>query len=178
MLPKFIEIKTRYDSLYNRMLSEGRLPLKETSLGYWGISTAEDIFELFRMLGLEKSRRFIDLGSGDGKVTLIASLFTRSVGIEIDDELVSHSKKIRDELGLKAKFINGNYHAHDISGYDLVFINPDQSLARLEQKLFRELRGKLVVYGPHYHPRLLKKEASFIANTSPVAVFTNKALQA
>ncbi len=174
MREDFLIIKTEYDSLYNTMLSEGRLPLKETELGYWGISTADDIFHLFQTLKLNKFKSFIDLGSGDGKVAMIASLFTKASGIECDKELVDHSKRIKKKLKLSAEIIHGDFLQHDLTSYDLIFINPDQHMTKLEPKLHRELRGKLVVYGPHYHPTLLKKEAGFIAHTSPVTVYRNR----
>jgi len=149
--------------------------MKETSLGYWGISTADDVFHLFKDLRLERHKSFIDLGSGDGKVTLIASLFTQATGIECDEELIGHSRDMKKKLGLKkAEFIQGDFMAHDLSSYDFIFINPDKQMHALEPKLFRELHGRLVVYGHLYHPSVLEKEAHFIAHTTPVTVYRNR----
>jgi protein-L-isoaspartate O-methyltransferase len=173
MIPQYHEIKSAYDRFYNSLLSEGKLPLKDTGKGFWGISTADDVFHLFKSMKLGKYRSFIDLGSGDGKVVLIASLFTKATGIEFDSDLVGHSERIRDKLGLNAKFIKGDFLEHSLKGHDFIFINPDQQMKDLEPKLFTELKGKLVVYGPHYHPKMLKKEARFIANTTPVSVYVN-----
>ena len=174
MFEDYILIKTAYDSLYNTMLSKGKLPLKQTELGYWGISTADDIFHLFKTLNLNKKNRFIDLGSGDGKVTLIASLFMKEAGIECDPELISHSRTIQNKLGMRAEFIQGNFLLHDLSGYDTLFIHPDQHMHALEPKLMKELKGKLVVYGPHYHPTTLKKEAEFLAHTTQVTIYSKQ----
>ncbi len=173
MLTKYFEIKSAYDSFYNSILAEGKLPMRETAKGYWGIATADDVYELFKTIKLEKFRSFVDLGSGDGKVVSIASLFTKAIGIEIDRELVMHSERIKNKLNINAKFIEGDFLKHNLSKFDFVFINPDQHMTKLEPKLFKELNGKFVVYGPHYHPKLLKKEARFISYTSPVSVFIN-----
>jgi protein-L-isoaspartate O-methyltransferase len=174
MLAKFTEIKTSYDSLYNHMLAAGRIPMKETELGYWGISTADDVYNLFSTLKLNKFKSFIDLGSGDGKVALIASLFTKATGIECDDELIQHSETMKSKVkAKKVRFIKGDFMSHNLSDYDFIFINPDKHMHALEPKLFKELKGKFVVYGPHYHPKLLTKEMNFIAHTTPVTVYRN-----
>jgi len=83
----------------------------------------------------------LDLGSGDGKIVLIASLFTKSAaGIEFDEELVKKGIEIRDKLGLKCDLICADYMEHDFSQYDILFINPDKSFHHgLEEKLLREM---------------------------------------
>ena len=49
---------------------------------------------------MKRFNRFIDLGSGDGKVALIASLFCRQAeGIEIDDELFGKSLEMKEKFG-------------------------------------------------------------------------------
>ena len=40
-----------------------------------GPSGTQDIYDFFVKIKLERYKNFIDLGSGDGKVVLIASLF-------------------------------------------------------------------------------------------------------
>jgi hypothetical protein len=163
-LAKFLAIKSEYERFYNDLLSQGRLPLKDTGEGYWAMAVADDVYELFRRLKLQRYKSFIDIGSGDGKVVLIASLFTRATGIEVDDK----------KLKLISILLHGDYHELDLRAYDLIFYHPDHHNHRLELKLMEELQGKLVVYGGLYHPTSLQREMHFIANTTPVTVFGRK----
>ncbi len=177
MLAKYIQIKSEYDKFYNRLLSQGRLPIKDTGVGYWGISVADDLFELFKRIKLDKHKNFLDLGSGDGKVVMIASLFTKATGIEADEELHNFAKEIKKKLKTmagKASLINENFYDHDISKYDVIFYNPDQNPEKISPKFSKELKGKLIVYGPHFHPENLKKETSFFANTTQVTIYTKE----
>ncbi len=174
MLAKYTVIKDAYDKFYNELLASGRLPLKDTGEGFWGIAAADDLIHLFKKINLDSHKSFLDLGSGDGKVVMIASLFTNATGIEIDRELHDKAVEIKNKLGLKkASLINGNYMDHDLSKYDVVFINPDKRMTQLEPKLLRELKGKLVVYNHLFHPEVLRKEMEFVAHTTPVAIFRN-----
>jgi len=34
-----------------------------------------------------------------------------------------------------------------------------------------ELKGRLILYGAHYHPTNLQLNMSFIANTTPVSIY-------
>ena len=162
---RFSEIKKEYDDFYNGLLRQGKLPLWNTGKGFWGHAIAEEIFEAFKKLKLNKFKSFIDLGSGDGKVVLIASLFCkRAVGIEIDNELHRKALEIQNKLLIpNAIFYNNDFFAHSISEFDAVFTYPDQPMERgLEEKLLNELNGKLIHYGHHFHPSQLKKEHSFL----------------
>jgi len=173
-LSKFLQIKSEYDKFYHQLLAKGRLPLKDTGFGYWAMACADDIYPLFKRIRLEKAKNFLDLGSGDGKVVMIASLFTKSTGIELDKELYDKSVEIKDKLGVKARLLNTDYHSHDLSKYDWIFYHPDQQNHKLEAKMMKELKGKLIVYGGHHHPTSLKREMSFMAETTPVTIFGNR----
>jgi protein-L-isoaspartate O-methyltransferase len=175
-LGRYLAVKSAYDSFYASLLSRGRLPVKDTGVGYWGMSVADDIYSLFNRIRLHEYKNFIDIGSGDGKVVLIASLFTKATGVEIDDELHQKALQIRDNLKLKAEFIKGDYHDINLRKYDLVFYHPDSNNHRLELKLMEELKHRLILYGPHYHPTSLQHEMTFIANTTPVSVFLPRRL--
>ena len=168
---RFLTIKGAYDQLYTSMLARGKLPLKDTGVGYWSMAVADDIYTLFQRIKLQDSKNFIDIGSGDGKVVMIASLFTKASGIEIDSELHEKALKVRDKLGLKAKLVKGDYHDLDLSKYDVIFYHPDHANHKLELKLMDELKGKLILYGPDNHPTSFQREMSFIANSTPVSIF-------
>lgn len=145
----------------------------DTSMGFWGAAITEHIYEFFKKIKLQNYRNFLDLGSGDGKVVLIASLFgVKATGIEIDDDLIKTSERIKKELKLKADFIKGDFFKHDFSKYDIIFINPDKGFENgLEDKLLKELNGKLSVYNQIFLPRFLRKGRSYWFDQVPVIIY-------
>jgi len=158
MEKQFNEIKAAYADFSRELLKNGKLPIKDTGIGYWSIAVCDEIFALFNRMNLSQYHSFVDLGSGDGRVTLIASLFTKAHGIEFDPELHAKSMEMKDKLGLDAQFYHGDFLKQDLSNYALLFIHPDQHInKKLEGKLLREMNGKLLVHGPLYHPSTLKK---------------------
>lgn len=175
MEEKFREVKGVYDFIQKDMLRQGKLPLMDTGVGFWGGSAAEEVFEVFKKIKLHNFKSFIDLGSGDGRVVLIASLFgVRAIGIEVDNELFRKSLEIQRKLNLpNAAFYNNDFFDHNFSGYDILFSNPDQPMERgLEKKLLNEMNGKLILYGHHFHPKNLNREDSFIINGTLVTVYS------
>ena len=169
----FSSIKEAYENYYKMLLKKGKLPLRSTDVGFWGASVSEEVWDLFiGYLNLYGNKKFIDLGSGDGKVALLASLFTNSTGIEHDEELHGVAEHMKKHFKLSTNFVRGNFLEHDLSPYDLLFINPDQPMHALEKKLLREMNGKLVVYGLHYQPTTLKKVRSFSVGGTPVSIYT------
>jgi protein-L-isoaspartate O-methyltransferase len=173
-LAKYLAIKSEYERFYYDLLSSGRLPLKDTGHGYWAMAVADDVYELFKRLKLQEYKKFIDIGSGDGKVALIASLFTNATGVEIDEELHNKATEISRKLKLRSRLVHGDYHELDLAAYDVIFYHPDHHNHKLELKLMKELQGKLIVYGGLYHPTNLQREMHFIANSTPVTIFSRK----
>lgn len=168
-------IKEGYDDFYRFILKNGKLPMWSTSKGFWNASISDDVFELFKKLKLDSYRNFVDLGSGDGKVVLIASLFgVNAHGIEVDDYLHNVATTMKKRFSIRnAKFFKKDFLDHNLSNYDFVFIAPDAPLERgLSDKLMKELNGRLVVYGPHFHPTKLNKEKHFFVNDTKVGLFT------
>ena len=163
----FEQIKNEYSLFYRELLRNGKLPMWSTSKGFWNASSADSIFEAFNKIKLDRFKNFLDIGSGDGKVVLIASLFCKNTeGIEIDSFLHSKAVQIQDKFGLKnTRLHNRDFFEHDFSKYDILFLSPDAPLERgLETKLAKELEGKLLHHGHHFHPRLLSKEEGFLVN--------------
>ena len=174
---KFKAIKENYDEFYKSLLEKGQMPLRSTSLGFWNAAISEEVYNAFKQLKLNKFKSFIDLGSGDGKVTLIASLFCKEAhGVEIDEEL--HDKALEMQQRLKIKnvvFHNKDFFDHSIKDYDVVFVNPDTPMERgLETKLLKELNGKLIHHGHHFHPINLKKEQSLLVNNTLMTMYSRK----
>src|SRR3989344_5383126 len=79
---------------------------------------------LFNLLRENSCKKFMDLGSGDGRVVIdFAKAGFESYGVEINPLLVLWSKLKIKKLGLKnAKIKWGNIWPTDLSGFDSVFI--------------------------------------------------------
>ena len=147
-----------------------------TSKGFWNASISDEVYTAFKKIGLNQFKNFLDIGSGDGKVVLIASLFClNAFGIEADKFL--HNKA--NEIKMKCRIFNATFHnidffEHNFLKYDVLFLAPDAPLERgLENKLLKEMKGKLIHYGHHFHPRFLRKEDSFLVNGNLITVYSN-----
>ncbi|MBI2136670.1 hypothetical protein HYU06_06380 [Candidatus Woesearchaeota archaeon] len=180
---RFNAISNAYDDYYKSLLSKGKLLVRDTSAGIWGYASASICFEFFRQINLGKYKNLIDLGSGDGKVVAIASLFTNSVGIEADKELFEDSIKIKDKLvknnvieQKRCKLINDDFmkQEYDLSEYDLIFINPDKLFTlEFEQKLIKELTGTLYIYNSIFAPKMLRKGKTYWIKQMPIITYNN-----
>ena len=173
----FTKLKTKYDNFQNHLLRNGVLLAKDTKIGYWGVTPLQETYELFKLLNIGSYGSFLDIGSGDGRIVLLASLFgVESHGIEFDDWLVNSSILIKNSLKLpnqQIKLLQENFMDHDFSKYGLIFISPDKPLARkgLERKMLNELKGHLVVHGWEFQPTMLKKREEHIINGEKFCVY-------
>jgi tRNA1(Val) A37 N6-methylase TrmN6 len=176
----FKNIVEMYNSFYKFLyVKHQQFPIKDTKIGFWGVSPSEDIYNLFKEIRLNNYSHFIDLGSGDGKVALIASLFTHSTGIEYDEWLHAVSLDIKDKLyhlplTKRTRLINGDFMKHNFSNYDIAFINPDKSTKEIKNKLKDEFKGKLIVLGNH--DKHMDEENFFLINGTTFTIynFSNK----
>ena len=197
----FTKIKKEYDDYYKSLLRNGKLPMWSTgdmrvssdmvsefrranlaghsnsltSHGFWNAAIADEVYSAFKRIRLNQFKNFLDIGSGDGKVVLIASLFCQNAeGVEIDKSLHDKANEICMKLRIQnAKFYNVDFFGHDFSKHDILFLNPDTPLERgLEKKLINEMKGKLIHYGHHFHPRFLKKGDNFFVNGNLVCVYS------
>jgi SAM-dependent methyltransferase len=103
---------------------------------------------IYAMLDLARVTRtdvVYDLGSGDGRVVIVAAqrYGARGVGIEIQPQLVAASRQVAREGGVQDRvtFIEGDLFAADLAAATVVtlWLSPEVN-ARLEAKLRRELR--------------------------------------
>ncbi len=170
---KFQRIKAAYGDFTQGLLRKGQLPLRSTEKGFWNPASDEEIYEAFQQLGLGRYKSFLDIGSGDGRVVLIASLFTpKAEGVEIDGELHRVALQMQEKLGTNAVFHSKDIFVHDLSAYDILFINPDAPMERgMEDKLLAEMKGHLILYGHHFHPRFLEKKLAVNINDTPITVY-------
>jgi hypothetical protein len=178
---QFTKIKAKYDAFQRHLLKNGRFPHKETRVGFWGVTPAEELYEFFKEVGLEKHKKMLDLGSGDGRAVLIGSLFgVEAHGLEFDPWLVNVSLHIRRTLDLpefsRTHFLEKDFMQHDIRDYDIIYSSPDKPFYRdgFEEKLLQELNGRLIVHGWEFHPFFLKKEMERIINGEKFCVYTLK----
>jgi SAM-dependent methyltransferase len=96
---------------------------------------------------VEEGSRFLDLGSGDGRVVFLAAyLGAEATGIEYDERLVEVSRRALEALSDiipadRVRFIRGDFFQHSWSEYDLIFYYDFGSFEpkRLEAKLTQEL---------------------------------------
>jgi hypothetical protein len=152
----FSAVARYYRALHRVSSDSGAGPYRMTALGTWATSRSPHVFSFFKRIDLGGHELFLDLGSGDGLVSCIAGLFTRSVGIEIDFELCQVAQRAVRELNLKERvsIVCGNYLELPIWRAGCLYHYPDKPTQELERLLIN-WNGTLLVYGPHLPPRNL-----------------------
>lgn len=103
------------------------------------------VYQMLDLAGVTADDVVYDLGSGDGRVVVLAAqkYGARGVGIEIDPKLVAASREVARSVGLddKVTFLEGDLFTADISGATVVTLYLSTAVNRdLETKLRRELR--------------------------------------
>jgi cyclopropane fatty-acyl-phospholipid synthase-like methyltransferase len=105
---------------------------------------------MLRLAGVGSDDVVFDLGSGDGRIVILAAqkYGARGVGIELDPSLVELSRKVAQEgeVADKVRFIEGDLFAADISDATVVTLSLSPTVnARLEEKLRRLRPGTRIV---------------------------------
>jgi SAM-dependent methyltransferase len=100
---------------------------------------------MLRFARVTKDDVVYDLGSGDGRIVVLAAqkYGARAVGIEIDHALVEISRQVarEGEVADRATFVEGDFFTADISKATVVTMWLSTTInQRLETKLKRELR--------------------------------------
>jgi len=135
---------------------------RSTTAGLFVPSPLSDLRPLFDQIDLAAYKRMADLGSGDGRVVLLAALYTDAEGLEADPALVAASRGCALALGIsRARFARIDFQTADLKKYDLLFIYPDKPLGPLTDRLTRDFAGDLLVYGPFPSAGDLKETARF-----------------
>jgi SAM-dependent methyltransferase len=121
----------------------------------------EELFEFLEKYR-NKNSKFIDLGSGDGRIVIeFAKRNYESYGIEMNPFLVFLSKlKIR-KAGLKnAKIIWGNFWKIDLSRFDIIYFFQYKLANKfLMKKLLKESKNKIII-SAHFPLENLKPQKS------------------
>ncbi len=103
------------------------------------------VYEMLQLAAVTSDDVVYDLGSGDGRIVIIAAqkYGARGVGIEIDPKLVGIARQVaRDaQVADKVTFLEGDLFTADISRATVVTLFLSNTVnKRLEAKLKRELR--------------------------------------
>jgi len=142
--------------------------VRETEKGIFGASEIADVYEFFTTIELNKAKQFIDLGSGDGRVVCVASLFTKAIGLEFDEQLIKESKEHAEKVGCSAEFIQVDYETYDYSETDIIFCYADHDFSEtFLEKLRQEFKGTMYVYQGAFLPKLPKGQ-TFWAGQTPL----------
>jgi len=142
--------------------------VRDTEKGIFGVSDISITNKFFEKINLNETNRFIDLGSGDGRINILASVYCQSTGIEIDKPLIEESKKhskklfenkILEEKELeRLKFIEGDYEEFDYSKVNIIFSFADHFFTeKFISKLKKDFKGILYVYQGVFLPEGVKK---------------------
>lgn len=100
---------------------------------------------MLKLAGVNADDVVYDLGSGDGRIVVMAAqkYGARGVGVELEPYLLERSRRLarEREVGDKVSFIEGDLFTADISRATVVtlYLSPSVN-KRLEDKLRRELR--------------------------------------
>lgn len=166
---KFLQIKQAYADHERHKKISGKPLVFDTEHGIFGASDPDVIFHFFKTMHLDQYQSFLDIGCGDGRVVLIASLFTNATGIESDMGLVNESLQIMHNLGLHCKILHGDFSELNMREFDVMFINPDKEFSKgLDQKLYTELKGPIFVYNKIFAPNLLVKHETIWHKQVPI----------
>jgi SAM-dependent methyltransferase len=100
---------------------------------------------MLTLAGVTKDDVVYDLGSGDGRIVVLAAqkYGARGVGVELDHRLVEISRTVarEGEVADRATFVEGDLFTADISKATVVTLWLSRSVnLRLEAKLKRELK--------------------------------------
>ncbi len=171
----FGSIYRTYEQFYKSLKRQGLMPYSLTARGAWATSRPVHVFRFFQLAQMEKYRKVIDLGSGDGVVAHLASLFTSSVGIEIDESLCATARGISRQLGIPhtVEFLCEDYLQYDFrsSGADCLYIYPHMPIQILEERL-QHWQGTVLIYGPHFKPKTLKTLQEFKCGRERMIIYT------
>lgn len=112
---------------------------------FFGTTRQPVVDGMLRLAKVSADDVVYDLGSGDGRIVVIAAqkYGARAVGIELDPRLVALSRQIAADSGVAARttFIEGDIFKADISAATVVTLYLSASVnLDLEPKLKRELR--------------------------------------
>ncbi len=141
------------------VLIAAALPLAARQTDIFFVPTPQHVADrMLRLAGVGPDDLVYDLGSGDGRLLVIAAqkYGARGVGVEIDPRLVALSRDVAREGGVgdRVRIIEGSLLEADLSPATVVMLYLSTSLMRaLEPKLRAELRPGARVVSHQYRMR-------------------------
>lgn len=175
---KFTRLKEYFDRLDMQLIEKKGLSVFATSYGIYGSSSLFDVFELFERMRLHERARLVDLGSGDGRVALLAALFTSSAGMEGDEELHALASKAKEDLLehipelARCDLSRTDYMGESLASFDTLFIYADHNWPEsFQRKLLEECRAVLVSQHNIFRPDRLRKGRTYWVEQIPFVTY-------
>lgn len=115
------------------------------------------IKKVLKLAGVNRGKKFYELGSGDGRVVLeAAKLGASAVGIEQSWIRVLYSKwkasRQNSAIATNCQFHHGNIFSRNYNGADIIYIYLlPKGVNKLEEKLKKALRQGAIVITQTYH---------------------------
>ncbi len=177
-MDKFRILKDFFEKKDTELIENKGSRVFDTSHGIFGVSHLEEVNSFFTQIGLENSKGIVDLGSGDGRIAILASLFTKSLGVEADSDLnilaqtnLKEIQKIIPEA-TKCKLVEDDYTGMDFSDYDVLFTYIDHKWPlELEENLLKKWKGTVYCYRNIFPPEKLKKGKTYWAGQTPIVSY-------
>ena len=175
---KFKIIETYFKTIDEKKRKENVKLHFDTSYGIWGPSSMLDMFEFFMKMHLEEKNGLVDLGSGDGRIVLIAALFTNSRGIEGDGKLHIIAQQAKETLQKaiselsRCELLQSDYTKESLADYEILFTFCDHTWdAAFEKKIEKECKGTLLSYNRIFLPQKLKKGKTYWMQQVPIVTY-------
>ena len=173
MNDQFEKIKAYFKKQDEEVLARGKLPMRSTDVGFWGVSNLDDVKEFFEKKQFSTDATFMDLGCGDGRVVLVASLYVQASGIEYDAQLIEVAKQAASDLDMDVEFVCDDFRNIDFSSYNILYSYADQNWENFKDKLLSELSGELYCYHDTYRPHFLDKQKITWVGQIPIFCYRN-----
>lgn len=177
----FLVIKAGFDDRDKTIKAAHGAAHFTTSHGIWGASDLEELYQFFVRIHLEARTGFLDLGSGDGRVVFVASLFTRACGVEADERLHAEAARMQESLcaiteypaaralhaaSERCELLHGDFTNPSLlprlRAFPVVFTFSDHHWpAPFERQLAQESDAVLLSYRTVFRPGTLKKGKTY-----------------
>ena len=173
MKQNFEHLKKHYATFEKFCIGSGVFLAKETKHGYWGVTNLDDLHTLFKQIKLHKHKHLVDLGSGDGRVVLLASLFgIKATGLETDDWLMNCALELKRKINKphvnNATFKQEDFLKQNLDHFDILYISPDRPFHRdnLGNTIKKAMHddAKLIVQGYEFSPTNMELDQEVIIN--------------
>lgn len=169
---QFEEIKKYFVALDQKKEDNEEKLVYETDKGIFGTTNIEDIYKWLSEHITDANTVFLDLGSGDGRVNIVADLFCISKGIEFDEDLVQQSLRHVMNLQSGAQITQGDYEDADFSDVDILFCYADHNFSKeFEEKLSKEFHGTLYIYQGTFFPSNAEKQKTTWIGQTPLMAY-------